>query len=113
MKDVKVIIEYSDCILHAKDFFNFEMLIDDNQTRAHQAAVKVLQKQAENIVKVKQISPKKEPEKLDGIIKETLPKTIDPNLAKAIPLQRMYSKSKEATFFILRSTKEKHRVNQK
>ena len=40
MKNLQLIIEFSDCIIQGKDLLNFEIVIDEDQQRVNQALVK-------------------------------------------------------------------------
>ena len=37
MQNLKLIIEFSDCILQAEDLLNYNIIIDDNLERAREA----------------------------------------------------------------------------
>ena len=37
MQNLKLIIEFSDCILQAEDLLNYKIIIDDDPVRAKQA----------------------------------------------------------------------------
>ena len=37
MQNLKLIVEFSDCILQAEDLLNYNIIIDDNPERAREA----------------------------------------------------------------------------
>jgi hypothetical protein len=43
MKNLKLIIEFSDCLVEAKDLLSYDMVIDEDQNRKYLAMLKDLQ----------------------------------------------------------------------
>lgn len=75
MKNLQLIIEFSDCILQGKDLLNYQIVVDDDEKRIYE-----MRKQAEEKLKGLpnkgrvdgvQCSPAKKVQ-IDGIIKENI-----------------------------------------
>lgn len=109
MKNLQLIIEFSDCIIQGKDLLNYDIVIDEDEERMAKTSEQVLAQQLglPNAGKVQgvQVSPAKVPQK-DGIIKENLKEASGPGQMSSARKNNIknYIKNNSANYFVLRNT---------
>ena len=108
MKNLQLVIEFSDCIIQGKDLLNYEIVIDEDKDRITEANLKAetLKQGLPNAGRIQgvQVSPVKVPQK-DGIIKETLREERTGGMTTERKNDiKGYIKSNAANYFVLRNT---------
>ena len=109
MQNLKLIVEFSDCILQAEDLLNYNIIIDDNPERAREANKN---KQADylgvpiNGLSGVRIAPTIVAENNTRIIREPSQSNIRRFSPERTQEIKMFAKNKEANFYILKQTQQ-------
>ena len=111
MKNLQLIIEFSDCIIQGKDLLDYDIVIDEDLQRVQQTALAEASKREglpnAGLVEGVQVSPRKTALKEDGIIKENQyesKKPLNTISEERVQNVKSYIKNNAANFYVLRNT---------